>query len=383
MLEKKKADAIAGRNNEFSFWSAFIGTDAQKSAAQATILVGIASCGWAIVGKIQQNPALAAVMVGAISATGVGGVAVGGAIIACGVAYYAMLKLKERYSKYYEINKTLNELTILLHRIQKFIRLSVLISNTYNFDININEIIEQLKILFSRFDQMLKADDYDGIQGMINKNATPDLDLTAVISKAAVDAHTESKNNAVIAENEKKELSRLQRMKESMSRGMAAVKQKMAAMGKGVGTFIYIMSFDDELWNRKLNDDIVKLNIYLTTTIGEFSIVLNILQMGLITKGFSGNKNAIADLTGKNNVVTQSSEYTRMLIGILLNDILKLRVDLSYCSRGNTRILNTTTKDEPICLNYQDFDGAGNQITTFRRNLHSYSRIQNPAFLKA
>jgi hypothetical protein len=131
------------------------------------------------------------------------------------------------------------------------------------------------------------------------------------------------------------------------------------------------MSFDDELWNRKLNDDIVKLNIYLTTTIGEFSIVLNILQMGLITKGFSGNKNAIADLTGKNNVVTQSSEYTRMLIGILLNDILKLRVDLSYCSRGNTRILNTTTKDEPICLNYQDFDGAGNQITTFRRNLHS------------
>ena len=365
MLEKKRADAAAGVKNEFSLASSFMGTDAQKAAAQSAIIVGVASCGWAIVGKIQQNPALAAIMVGAISATGVGGVAVGIGLIACGVAYYAMLTLKTKYSKYYEINRTLNELTILLHRIQKLIRLSVLISNTYNFDININEIIEQLRILFSRFDQMLNGDDYDGIQGMINKNATPDLDLTAVVTTAAVAAQKD-----IVEAAEQK--SRYQKMKESMSRGMTAAKEKLAAMGKGLGTFVYIMSFDDELWNRKLNDDIVKLNIYLTTTIGEFNIVLNILQMGLITKGFSGDKKAIADLTNKNHHVTQSSEYTRMLIGILLNDILKLRADLSYCSRGTTTMVNTTTKDEPICLNnYQDFDGAGNQITTFRRKLHS------------
>ena len=50
------------------------------------------------------------------------------------------------------------------------------------------------------------------------------------------------------------------------------------------------MTFDQELWYRKLNNDIIKLNIYLTTTIGEFNLVLNVLQMGYITKGFSKNE---------------------------------------------------------------------------------------------
>jgi len=133
MLRKKRLDAEKGVKNEFSLMSAFVGTEAQKTAAKTAIIVGVASTCWAIVGKIQQNPALAAVIMGAVSATGVGGLAVGGALIACGVAYYAVLKLKEKYNTYYEINRSLNELTILLHRIQKLIRLSVLISNTYNF----------------------------------------------------------------------------------------------------------------------------------------------------------------------------------------------------------------------------------------------------------
>ena len=52
-----------------------------------------------------------------------------------------------------------------------------------------------------------------------------------------------------------------------------------------------------------------------------------------------------------------------MLIGMLLNDILKLRVDISYCSRGNS-------KAEKVCLDYQDTDGAGNIVTVYRRHLH-------------
>ncbi len=77
-------------------------------------------------------------------------------------------------------------------------------------------------------------------------------------------------------------------------------------------------------------------------------------------------------LTEKQTHIQDSSEYMRMLIGILLNDILKLRVDLSYCSRKNiAAIVKVSTKDEPVCLGYQDTDGGGNVITTFRRQLHA------------
>jgi hypothetical protein len=114
----------------------------------------------------------------------------------------------------------------------------------------------------------------------------------------------------------------------------------------------------------------------LTTTIGEFNLVLNVLQMEYITKGFSKDpvvsSQAITSLTDKQNHIKGSSEYMRMLIGILLNDILKLRVDLSYCSRKNiAAIVKVSTKDEPICLGYQDTDGAGNIVSTYRKNLHA------------
>jgi hypothetical protein len=363
MLNRKRADAEKGIKNEFSIMSAFVGTEAQKTAAKTAIIVGVASCGWAIVGKIQQNPALAALVMGAVSATGVGGVLVGGTLIACGVAYYAVLKLKEKYNKYYEINRSLNELTILLHRIQKLIRLSVLISNTYNFDIAISEILEQLKILFSRFDEMLKADDYNGIQGMINANATPDLDMSAVITNAANNAADEIRRNDAAAANDPWYKRVATRTKELSNKAL----EKLKAARKSIGSFIYIMTFDEQLWYSKLNNDVIKLNIYLTTTIGEFNLVLNVLQMGYITKGLGGDNESITALTVKQEHISGSSEYMRMLIGILLNDILKLRVNVSYCTRGSAGL----TKGELVCLGYQDTDGAGNIVTTYRRQLHS------------
>jgi hypothetical protein len=304
MLNQKRADAEKGIKNEFSIMSAFVGTEAQKTAAKTAIIVGVASCCWAIVGKIQQNPALAALVMGAVSATGVGGLMVGGALIACGVAYYAVLKLKEKYNKYYEINRSLNELTILLHRIQKMIRLSVLISNTYNFDIAISEIVEQLKILFSRFDEMLKADDYNGIQGMINANATPDLDMSAVITKAANNAADDNRRNDAIAANDPWYKRLATRTKELSNKAI----EKLRAAGKSIGSFIYIMTFDEQLWYSKLNNDVIKLNIYLTTTIGEFNLVLNVLQMGYITKGLKGDNVSITALTVKQEHITQYIE---------------------------------------------------------------------------
>jgi hypothetical protein len=372
MLRKKRLDAEEGVKNEFSLLSAFVGTEAQKTAAQSAIIIGVASTCWTIVGKIQQNPALAAVIMGAVSATGVGGLALGGALIACGVAYYAVLKLKEKYNTYYEINRSLNELTILLHRIQKLIRLSVLISNTYNFDIAINEIVEQLKILFSRFDEMLKQDDYNGIQGMINANATPDIDLTAVVAKAAAEAVKENADNQQRDSLFDKVKASYNKAKERIKNATKSVTDALSRAGKNIGSFVYVMTFDQELWYKKLNNDIIKLNIFLTTTIGEFNLVLNVLQMGYITKGLKGDKDSITLLEEKQKHIQDSSEYMRMLIGILLNDILKLRVNLSYCTRTNTAaIVKVSTKDESVCLTYQEENGGAIIVTTYRRLLHS------------
>lgn len=355
MLRQRRKDADNGVKNEFSLLSAFKGTEGQKTSAKVAIIAGVAGFAWAIVAKIQQNPELAAMVTGAVVSTGIGGAVVAGALIACGVAYYAILKIKEKYSTYYLINRTLNELTILLHRIQKLIRLALLVSHTYNFDIIIGEINEELKIIFSRFDEFLKADDYNGIQGMINANATPDLDMAAVTGKAAAEAKIEIKE----ADKEAVKVGFFKRLG-------SAVSNKFSAIKAAAGRFVYTMTLDEKLWNEKLNKDIVRLNIYLTTTIGEFNLVLNVMQMSYISKGLRGGddgKKAVASFTAKQDHIEQSSEYMRMLIGMLLNDILKLRVDISYCSRGNS-------KAEKICLDYQDTDGAGNIVTVYRRHLH-------------
>lgn len=355
MLRQRRRDADNGVKNEFSLLSAFKGTEGQKTAAKVAIIAGAASFAWAIVAKIQQNPELAAMVTGAVVSTGIGGAVVAGTLIACGVAYYAILKIKEKYSTYYLINRTLNELTILLHRIQKLVRLALLVSHTYNFDIIIGEINEELKIIFSRFDEFLKADDYNGIQGMINANATPDLDMAAVTGKAAAEAKIEIKE----ADKEATKVGFFKRLG-------SAVSNKFSAMKAAAGRFVYTMTLDEKLWNEKLNKDIVRLNIYLTTTIGEFNLVLNVMQMSYISKGLKGGDDgnkAITSFTAKQHHIEQSSEYMRMLIGMLLNDILKLRVDISYCSRGNS-------KAEKICLDYQDTDGAGNIVTVYRRHLH-------------
>jgi hypothetical protein len=355
MLRQRRQDADNGVKNEFSLLSAFKGTEGQKTAAKVAIIAGVASFAWAIVAKIQQNPELAAMVTGAVVSTGVGGAVVAGALIACGVAYYAILKIKEKYSTYYLINRTLNELTILLHRIQKLIRLALLVSHTYNFDIIIGEINEELKIIFSRFDEFLKADDYNGIQGMINANATPDLDMAAVTGKAAAEAKIEIKE----ADKEAVKVGFFKRLG-------SAVSNKYSAMKAAAGRFVYTMTLDEKLWNEKLNKDIVRLNIYLTATIGEFNLVLNVMQMSYISKGLQGGDigaDATKSFTAKQKHIEESSEYMRLLIGILLNDILKLRVDISYCSRGNS-------KAEKICLDYQDTDGAGNIVTVYRRHLH-------------
>ena len=354
-LQKQIQDAKTGVSNEFSLMSAFKGTDDQKNTARIGIMTGAAVGLWAIVAQIQKSPALTAMAMSGMAVIGVGSGGIAVAVIgAVAVGYYAVLAIKVAFAKYYKMMRTLDEFTILLHKIQKMVRLTVFISSTYNFDINIDEIVQQLKIIFTRFDKMLKEDDYKKIKGQIEESASPNLE------EAATKAISEGANNA---------------FKDDVAAATETTPAKSGGQAGGaweIGKDLKRLMFDVELWNSKLNDDVVKLNIYLTTAMGEFSIVLNVIQMNMIAEGLGIAESdkkaaAIKQLTEKNAAVKDSSEFMKMRIGILLHDILKLRIDIGYCSRTGTF---TATTGDLICLEYVEIDSNGSRITTYRRKLH-------------
>jgi hypothetical protein len=237
---------------------------------------------------------------------------------------------------------------IILNKIDRLVRLSMRISARYQFDVNLKEIEAQLKVLFKRFDKMLSEDD-------VAKLEQETRDLTKIPDIAEQAAKAEASSEAIANQA-------LDTEKTNPDKGDAVHGQG----GGGFGDFIFKVTFDVEMWNQKLNDDVVKLNIYFTTAMTEFSMVLNVIQMGFLT---SGTPEDMAILKTSNDSIKQSTEYRKMVIGILLNDILKLKVDFSYCNRGNAI---TNTKDESICLDPENIgiDAVGNKRSKFKEKLH-------------
>jgi hypothetical protein len=235
----------------------------------------------------------------------------------------------------------MNEFMIVLNKIERLVRLSMNISQRYQFNVNLKEIEAQLKILFDRFNKMLSEDDVSQIeQSMKNQTKLPDF------GEAAAKAEAESEEVATQAMAQEAEA-------------------KKSQGGGGFKDFLFRVSFDVEMWNQKLNDDVVKLNLYFTTAMAEFSMVLNVIQIGLLT-GNDTQKNVIRTA---NEAVTASTEYRKMIIGILLNDILKLKVDYSYCNRGGSL---TNTKSEGVCMDPEnmEMDSVGNRRSKFKEKLH-------------
>lgn len=338
-LAKQRKDIETGIENEFAIMSAFIGTPSQQVATKTAILAGAATGLWALVSKIQQNPQLSSMIMASVAGiAGPQAAIVGGVIIGASLCYFVYLKVQDKYAKYFNLIRTMNEFMIVMNKIDRLVRLSVFISTQYSFDVNLKEIVAQLEILFKRFDKMLSEDDISQIEKSYITNPNPDL------AKAADDAHN-NQNPQTIVEN-----------------GEQTTLNKKDGGGR-VGDFIFKFTFDIELWNQKLNEDVMKLNLYFTTAMTEFSMILNVIQMGLIT---SENK---TKLKTANDEVKGSTEYRKMVIGILLNDILKLRVDLSYCNRGS---MITNTKGEGICTDPENLgtDTVGNRRSRFKEKLH-------------
>ena len=330
----------------------------EKVAIFTSIGAGLAG----IADAIKTNPVLMQLAVagsGLILATPVGQGIVGVCAI-CAVGYYAVLAVKAKFQGLYTVLRTLDEFTILLEKIQRMIRVTVFISTTYHFQINVDEINNQIKIILKRFEKTL--DDVD-IQ-KIKSQATDAHNLESLSTNTSSAAATAVAKAESAAMNATKQT-------DDVSQGGGNQK------GGGLLNFYKKFTFPVESWNRELLDDVTKLNIRLTTAMGEFTIVLNVIQMNMIADGFTSLKppgqkiNAVDKFVGHTNHVKESSVYKIMRIGILINDILTLRVDFEFCNQGKSGgIFGTRPNDDAVCLEYTQTDTAGNRIMTFRPKLH-------------
>jgi hypothetical protein len=343
-IQQQIKEAKTGIENQFSLLSAVIGTKSQKVAARTVAIAGAATGLWALVAKLQQNPETSAILIGVATAAGPQALLAGAIFAAVVVGYYAFLKIQDKYAKYDIMIRTMNEFIIVLNKIDRLVHLAYFISDKYHFDVNLKEIESQLKVIFARFDKMLNDDDRNVIEKNLENNITPDLNGQANNASDQNDSLKEATTQGVVGGNPQKG-----------------------------GAFVSIMGFDEERWNKLLNDDVVKLNLFFTASITEFGMILNVLQMTMLA---DETKKPI--LVGYTNEIQKSTEYQKMVIGILLNDILKLRVDFLYCTRGGGGFFSnwiskkmTNTKDELVCLENTGSDPVGNKRSLFRENLHT------------
>jgi hypothetical protein len=361
-LKKQIQDVEKGIENEFAIMSAFVGTKSQKVATKTALLAGMATGIWSLVSTLEKNPNTSAMLAAGIASAGPQAIIVGAVLAAVAISYFVYLKLQDKYAKYFNVIRTLNEFMIVLNKIDRLVRLSVRISERYQFDVNLKEIEAQLKILFKRFDKMLSEDDVGKIEQDISKmSKVPDFGAVA----AEAEAKAEENANKALTSDETKADGKDGKDGKDDNEVVTGTGQTGQG-GGGFGDFIFKVTFDVEMWNQKLNDDVVKLNIYFTTAMTEFSMVLNVIQMGFLTSESTGDKTI---LKANNDSIKQSTEYRKMVIGILLNDILKLKVDYSYCNRGNSI---TNTKEESICSDLENIgvDAVGNRRSKFKEKLH-------------
>jgi len=343
VLRQQRQDIARGIENEFAMMSAFVGTKSQKVAGKTAMIAAAFTGLWGLVAQLQKNPATAGLLATAAAAAGPQALFAAGIFAIVVASYYVYLKIQDKYAKYFNLIRTMNEFMIVLNKIERLVRLSMNISQRYQFNVNLKEIEAQLKILFDRFNKMLSEDDVSQIeQSMKNQTKLPDFGEAA----AQAEANAETAATNAMEEEAKK------------SQG-----------GGGLGDFFFRVTFDVEMWNQKLNDDVVKLNLYFTTAMAEFSMVLNVIQIGLLTSEDQTKRDIIKTA---NEAVTNSTEYRKMIIGILLNDILKLRVDYSYCNRGGGYFGITKTTGEGVCMDPEnmEMDSVGNRRSKFKEKLH-------------
>lgn len=343
-----------------------VSSNSAQVVAKGTAGASIGSGLLAIAEKASQNPAVIGSVLGVAAMIPVAGWAVIGVAGLIAVAVIAVKKLREQFTGYYSVIRIIDEFSILLQKITKMIHLTQYISATYNFDINVDEILKQLKVIFKKFDKVLAND----------ANAYHEIESQVTGPTASIHTTLEDVVNAA-----KKEQSKEHNSDDDRQGGGGLQHGGGWWSDSKMGKWMSKARFNVTEWQSEFKDDVIKLNIYLTTAMGEFTIVLNVFQMDLISRSLDTSKqetrdDALKSFIQKNNLVKNSSEYRSMRIGILLHDLLTLRIDFNFCVQENTF---TSVKDSDVCkehvLDEKTLTNAGIKISDFRRLLHECIKV--------
>ena len=268
----------------------------------AVLLAGAVTLG-EVAFRLASNPVVISAVVGlGIGTAAFTGVLTGGAtVVLLLVATYAFVKIRALYSKYYTMIYVMNDYILLLKKIDTMVRLSIKISQEYNFVIDTKDVNKSLERIFSKFDKLLSDEDVSEINKEVLDSRGSDklTELVVEIEKkddtladqALLDDEPPETEEIVVSDKVKKKRDGI------IKRLGKRIASAARSVGKGVKKFGKVISLNSKEFTDELNEEVMRLGLYFSILLGELNIILNVCQMDIISKGDKGG------LINKNNNV--------------------------------------------------------------------------------
>ena len=309
----------------------------------AVLLAGAVTLG-EVAFRLASNPVVISAVVGlGIGTAAFTGVLTGGAtVVLLLVATYAFVKIRALYSKYYTMIYVMNDYILLLKKIDTMVRLSIKISQEYNFVIDTKDVNKSLERIFSKFDKLLSDEDVSEINKEVLDSRGSDklTELVVEIEKkddtladqALLDDEPPETEEIVVSDKVKKKRDGI------IKRLGKRIASAARSVGKGVKKFGKVISLNSKEFTDELNEEVMRLGLYFSILLGELNIILNVCQMDIISKGDKGG------LINKNNNVKNDENFNNLLISSIIYRTLQLYNIFNLCdtiSSGSTTAKNT------------------------------------------
>ena len=295
---------------------------------KAIILASVLTLGEVAV-TLASHPALVSAVVGlGIGSQAFLGVVSGGAtVVLTAVLLYATVKIKMAYSNYYKMINVMNDLIILLQKIDNMVRVAIKISQQYQFVIDTKDVNKSLERIFSKFDKLLSVEDIGKIKKDIEDNKS---NIQSTMYSAFEDAVEEQDQQLVLEDvdrEEPKEISFFQKISQKVSRT------------------INVLRLNSKQFTKDLNEDVMRLGLYFSILLGEFNIILNVCQMNII------GKRDLTKLSIQNGSVKNSDDFKKLLVSSLIYRTLQIYNIFTLCKPGasiSTKAKKTTCSEESM-----------------------------------
>jgi hypothetical protein len=295
-----------------------------KIKNKAIALAGIVTLG-DMAYALASNPVVVAAFVGlGVTSQAFLGIATGGGLLVLsGVLLYATMKIKLAYKNYYTMVHVMNDLIILLQKIDNMVRVAIKISQQYQFVIDTKDVNKSLERIFSRFDKLLSVEDIGKIKKDIEDNTS---NIQSTMYSAFEDATEEQEQQSLLEDVDKeepKELTLLQKITRT----------------------IRVLKFDSKKFTSKLNEEVMRLGLYFSILLGEFNIILNVCQMNTI------GKRDLTKLSIQNGSVKNSEDFKKLLVSSLIYRTLQIYNIFTLCKPGtsiSTEAKKTTCSDDSM-----------------------------------